>query len=43
MNSNMMPIVQKSKSNDNVFYNGGHGHLGWTLGAVTGKMVADLI
>jgi D-amino-acid dehydrogenase len=43
MSSNMMPIVQKSKSNDNVFYNGGHGHLGWTLGAVTGKMVADLI
>jgi D-amino-acid dehydrogenase len=43
MNSNMMPIVQKSKVNDNVFYNGGHGHLGWTLGAVTGKMVAELI
>lgn len=43
MNSNMMPIVRKSKTYDNIYYNGGHGHLGWTLGAITGKKVADLI
>lgn len=43
MNSNMMPIVQKSKAYDNIYYNGGHGHLGWTLGAITGKQVAELI
>lgn len=43
MNSNMMPVIKQSKANDRVFYNGGHGHLGWTLGAVTGKMVSELI
>jgi D-amino-acid dehydrogenase len=25
----------------NVFYNTGHGHLGWTLSAVTADMVAE--
>lgn len=43
MSSNMMPIVRQSKNNKNVFYNGGHGHLGWTLGAVTGFMASNLI
>ena len=42
MNSNMMPIVQQSKHNENIYYHGGHGHLGWTLSAATGKMVAGL-
>ena len=26
-----------------MFYNTGHGHLGWTLSAVTADMVGDLI
>jgi D-amino-acid dehydrogenase len=26
-----------------VFYNTGHGHLGWTLSAVTAEMVADSV
>jgi D-amino-acid dehydrogenase len=26
-----------------VFYNTGHGHLGWTLAAATAQMVADQI
>jgi D-amino-acid dehydrogenase len=26
-----------------VFYNTGHGHLGWTLSAVTADMVAQMI
>jgi D-amino-acid dehydrogenase len=26
-----------------VFYNTGHGHLGWTLSALTADMVADLL
>ena len=43
MNSNMMPVIKQSKLNSKVYYNGGHGHLGWTLGAVTGKMVSELI
>jgi D-amino-acid dehydrogenase len=28
---------------DRVFYNTGHGHLGWTLSAVTAEMVADSV
>lgn len=27
----------------NVFYNTGHGHLGWTLSAVTADMVGDVV
>jgi len=27
----------------NVFYNTGHGHLGWTLSAVTADMVAEQV
>jgi D-amino-acid dehydrogenase len=27
----------------NVFYNTGHGHLGWTLSAVTADMVAQVV
>jgi D-amino-acid dehydrogenase len=27
----------------NVFYNTGHGHLGWTLSAVTADMVAGVV
>jgi len=26
-----------------VFYNTGHGHLGWTLSAATSSLVADLV
>jgi len=26
-----------------VFYNTGHGHLGWTLSAATAEMIADVI
>ena len=43
MSSNMMPIVRQSKKYDNIYYHGGHGHLGWTLAAATGKQLADLI
>ena len=27
----------------NVFYNTGHGHLGWTLSAATADMLADMV
>jgi len=37
---NMMPRVGAGKK-ANVFYNTGHGHLGWTLSAVTADMVAN--
>ena len=42
MMPNMMPRVGRG-SNANVFYNTGHGHLGWTLSAVTADMVGNLV
>ena len=41
MTPNMLPIVRPSKRFDNIWYNTGHGHLGWTLGAATAEIVAD--
>jgi D-amino-acid dehydrogenase len=42
MTPNLMPKVGKG-SKDNVFYNTGHGHLGWTLSTITAQMVAESI
>lgn len=42
MMPNMMPRVCRGKS-PCVFYNTGHGHLGWTLSAVTADMTATLL
>jgi D-amino-acid dehydrogenase len=42
MMPNMMPRVGSGRR-ANVFYNTGHGHLGWTLSAVTADMVSTLI
>jgi D-amino-acid dehydrogenase len=42
MMPNMMPKVGKGKT-ANVFYNTGHGHLGWTLSAITADMVSEII
>ncbi|MEM8592632.1 MAG: D-amino acid dehydrogenase [Pseudomonadota bacterium] len=39
MMPSMMPRVGQGRS-ERVFYNTGHGHLGWTLSAVTAEMVA---
>jgi len=38
----MMPRVGKG-SQANVFYNTGHGHLGWTLCAVTADMIGQVV
>ena len=43
MTPSMMPIVCQSKKNRNVFYNTGHGHLGWTLSAYTAVQTRDMI
>lgn len=43
MTPNMMPIVQRCGSNDRVWWNTGHGHLGWTLAPATADIIADLI
>lgn len=42
MTPNMLPVVRKSKI-ENIWYNTGHGHLGWTLSACTAEMIADQI
>ena len=42
MMPNMMPRVGRG-SKANVFYNTGHGHLGWTLSAVTADMVGHVV
>ena len=42
MMPNMMPRVGRGKA-ANVFYNTGHGHLGWTLSAVTADMVGNVV
>mgnify|MGYP006176820783 CR=1 FL=1 len=36
------PIIGKSQKNKNVMYAFGHQHIGWTLAAVTGKIINDL-
>ncbi len=42
MMPDMMPRVGRGRA-ANVFYNTGHGHLGWTLSAVTADMVASVV
>ncbi len=42
MMPNMMPRLGQGKS-DRVFYNTGHGHLGWTLSAATAEIVANTV
>lgn len=43
MTPNMMPIVSRSRRVDNVYYNTGHGHLGWTLAPYTARQIVDQI
>lgn len=43
MTPNMMPITKRSDKNSKVFYNTGHGHLGWTLAPITAKQIADIV
>jgi len=42
MMPNMMPKVGRGKS-PCVFYNTGHGHLGWTLSAITADMIGGVV
>lgn len=42
MMPNLMPKVGQGLK-PNVFYNTGHGHLGWTLSPVTAQMIAQII
>ncbi len=38
-----LPVIGCSKNHKNLFYSFGHHHLGWTLGAISGKIVASMI
>ncbi len=42
MMPNMLPKVGPGRM-PTVFYNTGHGHLGWTLSAITAEMLADAV
>jgi len=37
-----MPIIGRSPVR-NLFLNAGHGHLGWTMAAASGELLADVI
>ncbi len=38
-----LPVIGPSKNYKNVFYCFGHHHLGWTLGPISGKIIAGMI
>ncbi len=38
-----LPVLGPSKNYKNVFYSFGHHHLGWTLGAISGKIISRMI
>ncbi len=38
-----LPVIGPSKNHKNVFYSFGHHHLGWTLGAISGKIISKMI
>ncbi len=38
-----LPVIGPSKKHKNIFYCFGHHHLGWTLGPISGKIIAGMI
>ena len=38
-----LPVMGASKNYKNLFYSFGHQHLGWTLGAISGKIISSII
>jgi len=38
-----LPVMGPSKNHKNLFYSFGHHHLGWTLGAISGKIISGMI
>ena len=38
-----LPVMGPSKNYKNLFYSFGHHHLGWTLGAISGKIISKMI
>lgn len=41
--ANSIPLICRVEKYDNFFINAGHGSLGWTLSAGSGRIVADLV
>ena len=39
----LLPVLGPSSKNKNIIYAFGHHHLGWTLGAITGKIISGII
>lgn len=37
------PVIDRGRRFKNTFYAFGHGHVGLTLGPITGKLIADLV
>jgi len=38
-----LPVIGPSQKNKNIVFAFGHHHLGWTLGAITGKVVSGIV
>ena len=38
-----LPVMGPSKNHKNLFYSFGHHHLGWTLGAISGKIISAMV
>ena len=38
-----LPVIGPSKNYKNVFYSFGHHHLGWTLAAISGKIISNMV
>ena len=38
-----LPLIEKAEKHDGLYFNFGHGHMGFATGPVTGRMMADLI
>ncbi len=43
MTPSSLPIIQRDTRFDNVYWNCGHGHIGWTMCCGSGRVIADLV
>ena len=38
-----LPVIGRSRTLPSVYYAFGHQHVGWTLGGITGKLIAEMV
>ena len=43
MTPSSLPIIQRDRRFDNVYWNCGQGHIGWTMSCGSGRVMADLV